>query len=215
VNQIVSRRNLQYPRDHPAHRNHDLTDRLLLPHHQSKRPNYHPVGMWYHNPGSERFGHWQGPDTIPDWGVSIPACRTQPAATNTTPRGYNLWLNQFFASTYLVNLNNVNGGNRPIEDVGIAPKNYVGTLGWTRTISSVMVNEARFNFTRFNFDQNSTVWHDQLRDPQIRLFDFDASGLGDIGTLMVSANPAPLRESCGEYIRVPRHAELGAPQSCL
>src|SRR6266478_4781783 len=148
-------------------------------------PNYHPVGMWY-QPGvaiGQSIGN--GPDTIPDWGVFDTRVPNSSSGNQYNARvDYNLGPNQFFASTYIVNLNNVNGGNRPIEDVAFAPKNYVGTLGWTRTISSVMVNEARFNFTRFNFDQNQPSGMTNYGIPQIRLFDFDASGLGDIGTLM-------------------------------
>src|SRR6202158_2053325 len=109
-------------------------------------PNYHPVGMWY-QPGvgiGQAIGN--GPDGIPDWGISG---AIDPDSTDVNQYNarvdYTLGPNQFFASTYIVNLNNVNGGNRHIDDVAFAPKNYVGTLGWTRTISSVMVNEARFN----------------------------------------------------------------------
>ena len=148
-------------------------------------PNYHPLGMWY-QPGigiGQAIGN--GPDGIPDWGVFDTTVPNSSSGNQYNARVDYTWdNNQFFASTYLVNLTNVNGGNRPIEDVGFAPNNYVGTLGWTRTISSVMVNEARFNFTRFNFDQNQPTGLTNYGIPQIRLFDFDAGGLGDAGTLM-------------------------------
>ena len=148
-------------------------------------PNYHPVGMWYQPGVGTGLSTGNGPDTIPDWGVFDTRVPNSSSGNQYNARvDYTLGPNQFFASTYLVNLNNVNGGNRPIEDVAFAPKNYVGTLGWTRTISSVMVNEARFNFTRFNFDQDQPSGMTNYGIPQIRLFDFDASGLGDIGTLM-------------------------------
>ena len=148
-------------------------------------PNFHPVGTWY-QPGTgigQAIGN--GPDGIPDWGVFDLTTPNSSSGNQYNARAdYTMGSNQFFASTYLVNLNNVNGGNRPIEDVSITPKNYVGTLGWTRTISSVMVNEARFNFTRFDFDQNQPTGLTNYGIPQIRLFDFDAGGLGDAGTLM-------------------------------
>src|SRR5882762_2262386 len=148
-------------------------------------PNYHPVGMWYQPGVGTGLATGNGPDTIPDWGIFDTTVPNSSSGNQYNARvDYTLGPNQFFASTYIVNLNNVNGGNRPIEDVAFAPKNYVGTLGWTRTISSVMVNEARFNFTRFNFDQNQPSGMTNYGIPQIRLFDFDASGLGDIGTLM-------------------------------
>ncbi len=148
-------------------------------------PNFHPVGMWYQPGPGVGNATGNGPDGIPDWGVFDTRVPNSSSGNQYNARvDYNLGSNQFFASTYLVNLNNVNGGNRPIEDVGIAPKNFVGTLGWTRTISSVMVNEARFNFTRFNFDQNQPSGLTNYGIPQIRLFDFDIGGLNDAGTLM-------------------------------
>jgi hypothetical protein len=148
-------------------------------------PNYHPLGMWYQPGTGKGQAIGNGPDGIPDWGVFD---TTVPNSSNGNQYNgrvdYTRGQNQFFASTYIVNLNNVNGGNRPIEDITLAPKNYVGTLGWTRTISSVFVNEARFNFTRFAFDQLQPVGQTNYGIPQIRLFDFDAGGLGDPGTLM-------------------------------
>jgi hypothetical protein len=148
-------------------------------------PNYHPVGMWYQPGVGTGLATGNGPDGIPDWGVFDTTIPNSTSGNQYNARvDYNLGSNQFFASTYIVNLNNVNGGNRPIQDVGFAPKNYVGTLGWTRTISSVMVNEARFNFTRFNFDQNQPTGMTNYGIPQVELFDFDAGGLGDAGTIM-------------------------------
>ena len=148
-------------------------------------PNFHPVGMWYvaGNQVGQAIGN--GPDGIPDWGLFDTTVPNSSSGNQYNGRvDYNLGSNQFFGSTYIVNLNNVNGGNRSIEDVGLAPKNYVGTLGWTRIISTVMVNEARFNFTRFNFNQNLPTGMTNYGIPQIKLFDFDAGGFGDPGTLM-------------------------------
>ncbi len=138
-------------------------------------PNFHPLGMWY-QPGTgigQAIGN--GPDGIPDWGIFDLTKPNSSSGNQYNARAdYTLGANQFFASTYLVNLTSVNGGNRPLEDVGFAPKNYVGTLGWTRTISSVLVNEARFNFTRFAFDQLQPTGQTNYGIPQIQLFDFDA-----------------------------------------
>jgi len=148
-------------------------------------PNFHPLGMWY-QPGTgigQAVGN--GPDLIPDWGIFDLTKPNSSSGNQYNARAdYNWGANQFFVSTYLVNFNSVNGGNRPLEDVGFAPKNYVGTLGWTRTISSVMVNEARLNFTRFSFDQLQPTGQTNYGIPQIQLFDFDANGLGDAGTIM-------------------------------
>jgi len=148
-------------------------------------PNYHPVGTWY-QPGigiGQAIGN--GPDGIADWGnFDITKPNSSSGDQYNGRMDYNRGKDQFFASTFLVSLNNVNGGNRPIEDVAFPAKNYVGTLGWTRTISSVVVNEVRFNFTRFSFNQLTPTGNTNYGIPQIRLFDFDAGGLGDIGTLM-------------------------------
>ena len=148
-------------------------------------PNFHSLGTWY-QPGigiGQAIGN--GPDGTPDWGLFDLTKPNSSSGNQYNARAdYTLGANQFFASTYLVNLTSVNGGNRPLEDVGFAPKNYVGTLGWTRTISSVMVNEARFNFTRFSFDQLQPTGQTNYGIPQIELFDFDAGGLGDAGTIM-------------------------------
>jgi len=60
----------------------------------------------------------------------------------------------------------------------LAPHSLVETVGWTRTLTNVLLNEARFNFTRWTFDQIQNFGNHELRIPQIRLFDFDAGGLG-------------------------------------
>ena len=148
-------------------------------------PNYHPIGTWY-QPGTgigQAIGN--GPDGIPDWGIydlTIPNSSTGDQYNGRVD--YTLGKNQFFLSTYIVHLDNLNGGNRPIEDIRLTPSNYVGTLGWTRALTSVLVNEARFNFTRFAFNQLQTQGTTNYGIPQIRLFDFDAGGLGDVGTLL-------------------------------
>lgn len=148
-------------------------------------PNFHPLGTWY-QPGTgigQAIGN--GPDGIPDWGIFDLTKPNSSSGNQYNGRlDYTRGQDQFFASTFIVSLNNVNGGNRPLEDVAFPAKNYVGTLGWTRTISSVIVNEVRFNFTRFAFDQLQPLGRTNYGIPQIRLFDFDAGGLGDVGTLM-------------------------------
>jgi carboxypeptidase family protein/TonB-dependent receptor-like protein len=148
-------------------------------------PNFHPLGAWYQPGIAKGQAIGNGPDGIADWGnFDITKPNSSSGDQYNGRLDYNRGKDQFFASTFIVRLKNVNGGNRPIEDVTFPAKNYVGTLGWTRTISSVIVNEARINFTRFAFDQLQPVGQTNYGIPQIRLFDFDASGLGDVGTLM-------------------------------
>jgi outer membrane receptor protein involved in Fe transport len=45
------------------------------------------------------------------------------------------------------------GRSRPMGDITTAPKNSFGTLAWIRTLSASMINEARFNATRFAFNE--------------------------------------------------------------
>jgi hypothetical protein len=148
-------------------------------------PNYHPVGMWY-TPGTgigQAIGN--GPDGIPDWGIydlSIP--NTSDGNQYNGRLDYTHGNNQFFLSTFIVAYKGVGGGQRPLEDVTITPQNYVGTIGWTRSLGASMLNELRANYTRFAFDQLQPVGATNYGIPQIRVFDFDAGGLGDPGRII-------------------------------
>ena len=51
------------------------------------------------------------------------------------------------------NFNDTWNKGRPALDFTSARRNMVGTLLWTRTISPTMINEARFNVTRWYFDE--------------------------------------------------------------
>jgi Carboxypeptidase regulatory-like domain/TonB dependent receptor len=150
-------------------------------------PNFRQLGQWYTAGNTPRMGQavGNGPDGIPDWGIFD--LRVPNSSTGDQFNGrldYTKGLNQFFFSTYSVSLNNLNGANRPIEDLTLAPNNRVATVGWTRTINSRFLNEARFNFTRFSFNQLPPSGLTDYGIPQVRLFDFDAGGLGDVGTLL-------------------------------
>src|SRR4029077_1093539 len=153
-------------------------------------PNFHPLGMWYqpgafnpNDPTTRGLAAGNGPDGTPDWGKFDLTVPNSSSGNQYNGRlDYNRGKDQFFASTFIVNLNNVNGGDRPIDDVTFPAKNYVGTLGWTRTISSAFVNEVRFNFTRFAFDQVTPTGNTNYGIPQIQLFDFDIGGFGNAGT---------------------------------
>src|SRR6266404_274649 len=77
---------------------------------------------------------------------------------------YNRGKDQFAFSTYLTRANNLGsdsgGRSRPLADIAQKPQNQSEALTWIRILSSTMVNEARFNFTRFSFNQvtaNSNV----------------------------------------------------------
>ena len=148
-------------------------------------PNFHQLGQWY-QPGvgiGQAVGN--GPDGTTDWGIYDLRVPNSSSGDQFNGRvDYNKGLNQLFFSSYFVRLSNLSGDNRPIEDLTLAPNNYVTTVGWTRIINSVLVNEARFNFTRFAFNQLQPSGLTDYGIPQIRLFDFGAGGLGDPGTIM-------------------------------
>jgi hypothetical protein len=143
------------------------------------------LGKWYiaGNQVGQAIGN--GPDGITDWGIYD---LTLPSSTRGDQYNgrvdFTHGNNQFFASTYIVRLDQFGGGQRPLEDVSLKPSDYVGTIGWTRTIGSTMLNELRFNGTRFSFDQTAPVGQTNFGIPQIRLFDFDAGGLGDAGRMI-------------------------------
>ena len=143
------------------------------------------LGRWY-PPGigiGQAIGN--GPDGIPDWGIfDITEPNSSQGDQYNGRVDYTQGNNQFFASTYIVRLNNVNGGTRPIQDLTLKPNNYLGTIGWTRTFTPTILNELRANFTRYSFDQRQPVGLTDFGIPAVSLFDFDAGGLGDIGTFL-------------------------------
>jgi len=150
-------------------------------------PNFRQLGQWYLPGNTPKMGQavGNGTDGIPDWGIYDLRIPNSSKGNQFNGRvDYNRGNNQFFFSSYYVTLNNLNGGNRPLEDVAFLPHNYVASIGWTRTISSLLVNEARFNVTRFAFNQLQPTGNTNYGIPQIRLFDFDAGGLGDPGTIL-------------------------------
>ena len=70
---------------------------------------------------------------------------------------WNLGENRFAVSTYFTKRNDLQSDGaaqgRPMADLTFKPLNSAAAASWIRTISSNMLNEARFNFTRFTFNQ--------------------------------------------------------------
>ena len=158
------------------------------------------LGKWYipGNQVGEAIGG--GPDGTTDWGIYDLTLPQSSSGNQYNGRlDYTRGNDQFFASTYVVKLNQFGGGQRPLEDVTLKPSTYVGTIGWTRTLGSTMVNELRFNGTRFFYDQTAPVGQTNFGIPQIRLFDFDAGGLGDPGRIIgigrSSTTPAKIAQN--------------------
>ncbi|HEY6403421.1 MAG TPA: TonB-dependent receptor, partial [Blastocatellia bacterium] len=69
---------------------------------------------------------------------------------------------------------------RPGLDVNSSPRNTVGTLLWTRTISPTMVNEARFNVSRWYFNEVNSNPNVGWGIPQLRIPDSPDVMLGNI-----------------------------------
>ena len=158
------------------------------------------LGQWYvpGNAVGQAIGN--GSDGIPDWGFFDLRVPNSSSGNQYNGRvDYAHGNNQVFVSTYIVNLNNVNGGRRPIEDVTLQPHNYVGTVGWNRNIGATMLNELRANFTRFDFNQLNPVGQTNFGIPQIRLFDFDIGGFGSndgfLGIAQNSTTPGNLAQN--------------------
>jgi carboxypeptidase family protein/TonB-dependent receptor-like protein len=83
---------------------------------------------------------------------------------NNKPNQYNLRFDfnptsndQITFSTYLTRIFFVNGdagsGARPQADITTTPHNTAFTLLYNRTVSPTLLNEARFNFTKFAFNE--------------------------------------------------------------
>jgi outer membrane receptor protein involved in Fe transport len=67
--------------------------------------------------------------------------------------------NSFAASTYLTQFHSLAAddasASRPMDDFNSKRFSPAGFLSWTSTLSTTMANEARFNFTRFAFNELS------------------------------------------------------------
>jgi hypothetical protein len=70
---------------------------------------------------------------------------------------YNRGNNSFALSTYITRLNTIGSDagaqGRPIADIAFKPLNSAVTLTYNRVLSGTMLNEARFNVTRFADNQ--------------------------------------------------------------
>ena len=60
-------------------------------------------------------------------------------------------------------------GGRPGSDIRTTPTNTAGTITYVRTLSSTMVNEARFNGTRFAFDEVQSAKDTNFGIPRIEI----------------------------------------------
>jgi hypothetical protein len=151
-------------------------------------PNY-GLGRWYPAGNTVGAALGGGPDGIPDWGLFDLTVPNSSSGNQYNGRvDYTQGKNQFFVSTYIVRLNNFNGGQRPIQDITLKPNNYAATVGWTRIISGTILNELRANFTRYDYSQLQPTGLTNYGIPQIRLFDFDIANPAVAGSPGFPAN---------------------------
>ncbi|HVX67794.1 MAG TPA: TonB-dependent receptor [Bryobacteraceae bacterium] len=107
----------------------------------------------YVDPGANPAG--AGLDGIPDIAfaqIALPG-NTQGNQYNARADYIATAKDSFAFSTYISKLDSVSadaaGGARPLGDLPFRPLNTAATLTYNRIISATMLNEARFNFTRF------------------------------------------------------------------
>lgn len=81
--------------------------------------------------------------------------------------------NTFTASTYLTQFDNLSADDasaaRPMDDFDSKRFSPAGFLSWVSTISPTMVNEARFNFTRFAFNELTANPNVNFGTPRIEI----------------------------------------------
>jgi len=90
---------------------------------------------------------------------------------------------QFAVSTYFTQLDNLaaSRGGRPFQDLRLQPFNSAATLTWIRTLSPVMLNEARLNFTRFHDDEVESLSEANLAVPELNTNGFNFTGGPGLG----------------------------------
>jgi outer membrane receptor protein involved in Fe transport len=124
---------------------------------------------------------------------------------------YNRGKDQFAFSTYLTRANNLGsdsgGRSRPQGDIAQKPQNQTEALTWIRILSSTMVNEARFNFTRFAFNQVNANSNVNFGIPRVEIegYNFDRIRFGadrsESTPAVFSQNTYNFRDALSKVIR--------------
>jgi hypothetical protein len=116
-----------------------------------------------------------GPDGIPDFQFAQLSVPTISRGNQFNPRiDINLTKNDTLTfSSYISRFKGTGadaaGRSRPMGDITTAPQNLFGMLTWARTISSNKTNEARFNATRFSFDEIASSTNTNFGIPRIEI----------------------------------------------
>jgi Carboxypeptidase regulatory-like domain/TonB dependent receptor len=116
-----------------------------------------------------------GPDGIPDIQFAQLAVPSVSRGSQFNPRiDFNPTSNDTLTfSSYVSRFKGVSadsaGRSRPMGDITTAPQNLFGMLTWARTISSNKTNEARFNATRFSFNEIASSTNTNFGIPRIEI----------------------------------------------
>src|SRR5207249_11192936 len=124
---------------------------------------------------------------------------------------YNRGKDQFAFSTYLTRANNLGidagGRSRPQGDIAQKPQNQTEALAWIRILSTTLVNEARFNFTRFSFNQVTANDNVNFGIPRVEIegYSFDRIRFGadrsESTPAVFSQNTYNFRDTLSKVIR--------------
>jgi len=124
---------------------------------------------------------------------------------------YNRGKDQFAFSTYLTRANgftsDAGGRSRPQGDLSQKPQNQTESLSWVRILSSTMVNEARFNFTRFSFNQVTANNNVNFGIPRVEIegYGFDRIRFGadrnETTPAVLTQNTFNFRDTLSKVIR--------------
>src|SRR5712692_10337206 len=118
---------------------------------------------------------------------------------------------QFAFSTYLTRANNLGsdsgGRSRPQGDIAQKPQNQTEALAWIRVLSPTLVNEARFNFTRFSFNQVTANSNVNFGIPRVEIegYNFDRIRFGadrsETTPAVLTQNTYNFRDTLSKVIR--------------
>jgi len=90
------------------------------------------------------------------------------------------------------------GRSRPMGDITTAPQNLFGMLTWAHTISSNKTNEARFNATRFSFNEIASSTGTNFGIPHIEIEDLPFARL-QWGAPWAETTPGIFSENTFEF----------------
>ncbi|MFN2492282.1 MAG: TonB-dependent receptor domain-containing protein [Pyrinomonadaceae bacterium] len=147
------------------------------------------VGLSYdigsiNRPLGQKIGATQTLDGIPDVTFARVAFPSSTKGNQYNGRiDYNRGNDQFAVSGYLTKLSDfaASRSGRPFQDILFEPVNTAATATWIRTISASMLNEARFNFTRFHDDEVKSLGEANLVIPALNTNGFNFTGGPGLG----------------------------------